>query len=99
LDRARIFVGSFNFDQRSAHLNTELGLLIESPALAGLLAAAFDTRIPAAAYEVRIADEHGLEWVERTSAGEIRNDAEPGSGWLKRLWIQFLSILPIDWLL
>lgn len=27
VDRARIFVGSFNFDQRSARLNTEMGLL------------------------------------------------------------------------
>ena len=34
VDRERIFVGSFNFDQRSALLNTEMGLVIESPTLA-----------------------------------------------------------------
>jgi putative cardiolipin synthase len=34
VDRSRIFVGSFNFDQRSARLNTEMGLVIDSPTLA-----------------------------------------------------------------
>src|SRR5690606_33425879 len=30
IDRQHFFVGSFNFDPRSAHLNTELGFIIES---------------------------------------------------------------------
>ena len=34
VDGARIFVGSFNFDPRSAQLNTEMGFVIDSPALA-----------------------------------------------------------------
>ena len=33
-DRKRVFVGSMNFDQRSMHLNTEIGLIIDSPELA-----------------------------------------------------------------
>ena len=31
VDRERLFVGSFNLDPRSARLNTELGVLIDSP--------------------------------------------------------------------
>lgn len=31
VDDARIFIGSFNFDPRSARLNTEMGFVIESP--------------------------------------------------------------------
>jgi len=31
LDRQRVFIGSMNFDRRSMHLNTEVGVLIESP--------------------------------------------------------------------
>jgi putative cardiolipin synthase len=42
VDGTKIFVGSFNFDPRSARLNTELGVVIESAALAGRLAAALD---------------------------------------------------------
>ncbi len=34
VDGERIFVGSFNFDPRSAHLNTGMGLLINSPEMA-----------------------------------------------------------------
>src|SRR5262249_22002077 len=34
IDESRAFVGSFNFDQRSTHLNTEMGLVIESATLA-----------------------------------------------------------------
>jgi putative cardiolipin synthase len=99
LDRERIFVGSFNFDPRSALLNTEMGLMIESPALAQQLAVAVDARIPGQAYEVQISAEDRLAWISRTSSGEIRYDTEPGTGLLKRLWIQFLSALPIEWLL
>ena len=34
VDSTRIFIGSFNFDPRSANLNTDLSFVIESPALA-----------------------------------------------------------------
>ena len=99
-DGQRIFVGSFNFDPRSALLNTELGILIESPALAGRLAAAFDEAVPAKSYEVRPRSEGGcVEWVERTATGELRHETEPGTTWLRRLWLGFVSLLPIDWML
>jgi len=100
VDRSRIFVGSFNFDQRSARLNTEMGLVIDSPALAQQLAEAFDKTIPSVAYEVRIAsDGSSLEWIERTGSGEVTYDTEPGTTWLKRSTVNVLSILPIEWLL
>jgi putative cardiolipin synthase len=99
IDRSRVFVGSFNFDPRSALLNTEMGLMIESPALAVALAEALDTRLPADAYELRATEQGGLEWIERTEAGETRHGSEPGAALLKRLWIELLSVLPIEWLL
>ena len=39
-DRKRVFIGSMNFDQRSKHLNTEIGLIIDSPELAQQTASA-----------------------------------------------------------
>jgi cardiolipin synthase C len=101
VDRSRIFVGSFNFDQRSARLNTEMGLVIDSPVLAGSLADFFDTSVPELAYEVRLArDGKGLLWIERTGSGEEkRYDVDPDTDALKRLKVEFLSILPIEWLL
>jgi putative cardiolipin synthase len=100
VDRSRVFVGSFNFDQRSARLNTEMGLLIESPSLAGSLAAAFDSTIPQVAYEVRLApDGDSLEWIERSPEGAKRHTTEPGTTALRRLGVGAMSILPIEWLL
>jgi putative cardiolipin synthase len=95
LDRDRIFVGSFNFDPRSARLNTEMGVVVESAALAARLSQALDRDISNIAYEVRLSSDGGLEWIER----DARYTSEPGTGVLRRLWIDFLSILPIEWLL
>ena len=38
-DRSRVFVGSANLDPRSLRINTEMGLLIESPVAFGICAA------------------------------------------------------------
>jgi phosphatidylserine/phosphatidylglycerophosphate/cardiolipin synthase-like enzyme len=100
VDRSRIFVGSFNFDQRSSLLNTEMGLVIESPVLAQRLAAFFDVEVAMAAYEVRLTkDGRDLEWIEQTPSGEKRYDADPGTSWFLRREVDIMSILPIEWLL
>ena len=94
-----IFVGSFNFDPRSAHLNTEMGLVIDSPALAARLAKLFDDAVPKLAYEVRLAADGDVEWIERTPTGETRHAIEPATGFFRRAMVRVLSILPIEWLL
>ena len=99
VDRARVFIGSFNFDPRSANLNTELGFVIESPVLARSVAEVFDQRMPARAYEVRRSRSGALQWIEQADGQTIVHDEEPGTGWWKRLGVRILSVLPIDWLL
>ena len=100
LDRKRVFVGSFNFDPRSALLNTEMGLLIESPTLAERLSKAFDDAVPNLAYEVRLgAGGRDLEWIELASSAETRYATEPATRPLRRAMVKVLSILPIEWLL
>ena len=100
VDRQRVFVGSFNLDPRSARLNTEMGVVLESPRLATRLAQAFDDAVPRNAYEVRLSgDGQGLEWIERTDGGEVRHSSTPHAGALRLLWINFLSVLPLEWLL
>jgi putative cardiolipin synthase len=98
IDRRRAFVGSFNFDPRSYSLNTELGVVIESPRLADSISATLDRDLARSAYEVVLKD-GGLEWVERTDLGEVRYDKEPKTGFWKRFGVGFMSILPIEWLL
>jgi putative cardiolipin synthase len=99
VDRSRVFVGSFNFDPRSAKLNTEMGFVIESPALATRMFAAFDARMPAEAYEVRLSPDRQLYWLERRGATVVRHDLEPGTDFHERASVVVMSMLPIDWLL
>ncbi len=102
VDRARLFIGSFNFDPRSVELNTELGFVIECPELATDVQEAFDSAIPFSAYEVTLSDKGNLRWIARDmdSDEELEiHDVEPGTTLLQRLAIRVLSRLPIEWLL
>lgn len=99
VDDRRIFVGSFNLDPRSSHLNTEMGVLIDSPVLAGELGKMFDTRVPQAAYRVILTPGGALNWIEQTPQGEKRYNSEPGAKPITRLYLDLLEILPIEWML
>ena len=99
VDRRRMFVGSFNFDPRSMHLNTELGFVIDSPSLAAGLPDSFATVIPLRAYEVRLTAEDDLVWIERDGSRIIRHTEEPGTTRLQRFFVRTLAHLPIEWLL
>ena len=99
VDRVRVFVGSFNFDPRSARLNTELGFVIDSPPLARLIADAFTSGIRANAYAVQLNEAGALRWVERREDKEIVYDKEPHTSAWRRFLVRLMSRLPIDWLL
>jgi putative cardiolipin synthase len=99
VDRARIFIGSFNFDPRSAELNTEMGFVIDSPVLAHRIAATFDAEVPLNAWRVQLSPSGDLEWEERSDTRTIRRSTEPGTGFWQRLAVSILSAFPIDSLL
>lgn len=99
VDGGRVFVGSFNLDPRSIELNTEMGFVIDSAALARDLDARLTNTMPHAAYEVKLDQDGKLVWIERTPEGVVRHEAEPGTSIWKRAGVRILSWLPIDWLL
>ena len=99
IDGQRLFVGSLNLDQRSAWLNTEMGIVIESPKLAETLHRFFDERLADHAYRVVVDERRRLEWIEATPEGEIRYDREPGAGLFRWIGAGLAALLPIDWLL
>jgi putative cardiolipin synthase len=99
VDRERLFVGSFNLDPRSVDLNTELGFLIESPALAGRVADTFVEAVPQSAYAVTLGPEGALRWQEQDGRTSIVHDREPGMRWIDRAGIAIAERLPIRWLL
>jgi putative cardiolipin synthase len=99
VDRRRLFVGSFNFDPRSANLNTELGFVLESPRLAGVLADGFERGIPERAYEVHLDGNGSLYWTETVEGEIVRHDTEPETTAVQRAFVFLLSMLPIESLL
>lgn len=99
VDRQRIFVGSFNFDPRSLDLNTEMGLVIDSPALASALDTRLTQSMPRHAYRVQLEPDGRMVWIEQTGQGVRRHEEEPGAGFWKRAGVRILGWLPIDWLL
>jgi putative cardiolipin synthase len=99
VDQKRVFVGSFNFDPRSANLNTELGFVIESAAMARDIEREFDQTIPLNSYEVRLSETGDLYWLEYRDGEWLRHDTEPDIGFVQRVFVGFLSWLPIEWML
>ncbi|WP_241974293.1 phospholipase D family protein [Aliidiomarina minuta] len=99
IDGERVFIGSFNFDPRSAELNTELGFVIESKELAEETARIFAEEVPKQAYELRLSASGRMYWLERNTGQHVRHDREPGTSFGQRLSVRFFSWLPIDWLL
>ena len=96
MDGRAIFVGSFNLDPRSSKLNTEMGLIIESPTLASRLAAAVDGAYPNAAYRVTLDGDGNMKWQDGT--GNVY-DVDPETSWATRAFIGIGSLFPVDWLL
>ncbi len=99
VDDARVFIGSFNFDPRSAHLNTELGFIIDSPRLARQMDRLFNERVPLEAYEVQLDANADLVWLERHEGEVLRHTREPGASLWRRAMVWLLSHLPIEWML
>jgi len=97
VDEKRIFIGSFNLDPRSARLNTEMGVVIESPQIAGQMQRTLVTTTPNYAYQVTLGNYNKLYWYDPS---EKRTYAqEPEAKFWKRVTSKILSILPIEGLL
>jgi putative cardiolipin synthase len=105
LDQQRLFLGSMNFDYRSLRLNTEVGLLIDSPELARQVAQRFDAIAqPANCYipQLGAPDASGkrqLTWRTEENGKNTELTAEPMGDILRGIQTELLSLLPIDDLL
>jgi putative cardiolipin synthase len=100
VDRERIFIGSFNFDPRSAFLNCEMGFLIESPALSDLMSTQIDSNADVGAYAVELDAQGRLQWIETAPDGtQTRHTTEPRTTAPARFLVRVVGWLPIKWML
>lgn len=68
VDRKQVFLGSMNLDPRSARLNTELGLIIDSAEMARQLDSFADA---GSSYRLRLdAGGKNVEWIEQDNDGK-----------------------------
>lgn len=101
LDRKRLFIGSMNFDQRSMHLNTEIGLIIDSPELAQQVAARFEAMVqPGNAYRLTLSTDNAasqnIVWHTQINKEPVEYDIEPARTNWQRFKVTILSLLPLD---
>lgn len=96
LDGDRIFVGSFNFDPRSALLNCEMGFLVHSPELAAMVTGRFESMFGENAWRVRYGEGSQLEWQDGSGSIDLN---EPGSSTMNALVLTVLGWLPIEWMM
>jgi putative cardiolipin synthase len=96
LDHKEVFLGSMNLDPRSAMLNTELGLIIQSPEMARQLEGFADA---GSAYTLRLsANGQNVEWVERGDDGkQTVYDVPPETSAWQRFGLRLVApFIPVD---
>ena len=96
VDRREVFIGSFNFDPRSANINTELGVIIRSPEMAEEFAASLEKQIASQTFAVFLNEKGQVRWRGYDDDGtEVILDKEPQTTWGQRFSAGFMRILPI----
>ncbi len=105
IDRRMTFIGSMNIDPRSELLNTEIGVLVESPELSRELALFFNEAVdPDSSYQVHLAppDKHGnrkLYWTGEPDGEPVIFKTDPKASIWRRVKTTFLRLFPIEGLL
>ena len=100
IDKKIMFVGSFNFDQRSLYLNNEIGILFHEPQLAADAAKRFDEHVEQVAFKVELVGRgngrKSLRWTGTEEGKNVTFDSEPYAGFWKKLEVNAMRVLPID---
>ena len=93
IDRERVFIGSMNLDPRSAELNSEMGVVVESPGLASELAAAMERDMaPENAWRVTLDADGSVRW----KAGALETTSQPARDFWQRVQDIIFMFFPRD---
>ncbi|KJG05963.1 cardiolipin synthetase [Photobacterium angustum] len=94
LDKSKIFVGSFNFDPRSAYLNTELGVIVDSPKFSGEVYNTISNSLAKDAYRLSLDENGDIVWNDDTTGKQYTSEPD-SSIWLK-IGAWAAGVLPIE---
>ena len=95
VDRQHLFIGSFNWDPRSIDINTELGVIIDSPPLAGAAVERLRQQLNRMTYEVVLNDKGKIRWIDNIGDEPVILDKEPQTSFWRRFSVGFYRIFPI----
>ena len=102
-DREQLFIGSMNFDRRSRHLNTEIGLIIADSDLSKQAAARFEAMTQeensyavALRPDAALAKSARLVWRTSEAGRSVAYESEPARSAWQKFRVSVLSVLPLD---
>ncbi|TNL13362.1 hypothetical protein CYD30_03790 [Kosakonia cowanii] len=99
IDGEKVFIGSFNFDPRSAVLNTEMGFVIDSETLAKQIHHRFLRSQKDITWQLRLDRFGRINWIEQQDGEEIVLKKEPHTRLWQRILVRMVYWLPVEWLL
>src|SRR5690606_30132565 len=100
VDAREVFVGSMNMDPRSRLLNTEMGVIVDSPALARRIMQFFDSATqPENAFRVELAPDAGepplrapMRWTARDDGRTVTFDHDPETSAARRARVALMHL-------
>jgi len=96
-DRESVFIGSFNLDPRSRFINTEVGVIIDNPKIAGQVGEFMDEGVsPGSAFHVTLDENDDLAWTADNNEAKVEYDTDPETSLWYRFLVGVVGMLPIE---
>lgn len=101
-DRRHFFIGSMNLDPRSAHENTEIGVIFTSPTLGEQVSRNDENVLERVAFRLEPASgadgSAGIIWYEEFETGQPArvHHVDPDTSFWERFWTSLVGLLPIE---
>ena len=93
-DGKTIYVGSCNLNLRSAYLNTEVGMFVDSPVLAEKLITQIELNMQRVNSWQPMLKDQQVVWITETDGKEETSSHEPQTSWLDRVEEGLLMLVP-----
>jgi phosphatidylserine/phosphatidylglycerophosphate/cardiolipin synthase-like enzyme len=92
IDQRTVFIGSMNMDARSAHTNSELGLVIRSAEIARQVTSLLDDISADGSYRLQLVEHSDkIEWISGEAGSEKTWYTDPETTRLQRLSLKLLA--------
>jgi phosphatidylserine/phosphatidylglycerophosphate/cardiolipin synthase-like enzyme len=91
IDQQVVFIGSMNMDARSAHTNSELGLVLRSPEIARQVTSLLDDVSADGSYRLHLGPHDQLVWSSGEPGAETFWYKDPETTWAQRFLLRMVA--------